>query len=52
MLKQTRQRINEIPSGGAYDTRQSYAIVHIKQAAPLIPPRKEALVKSEVIRVM
>ncbi len=42
LLNQTRRRINEISGDGAYDTRQCYEAIRIKQAVPLIPPREGA----------
>nr|WP_096618739.1 hypothetical protein [Candidatus Enterovibrio luxaltus] len=51
-FKQTRRRINEISADGAYETRQYYETVHIKQAIPLIPPKKDAFLKNEVIRII
>ncbi|ATF10507.1 Mobile element protein [Candidatus Enterovibrio altilux] len=34
LLKQTRQKINEISTDSSYDTRQYYETVRIKQAVP------------------
>ncbi|ATF09105.1 hypothetical protein BTN50_0578 [Candidatus Enterovibrio altilux] len=42
LLKQTRQKINEISAAGVYDTRQYYETVRIKRAVSLIPPKKGA----------
>lgn len=42
LLNQTRRRINEISGDGAYDTRQCYEAIRIKQAVSLIPPREGA----------
>ena len=42
LLNQTRRKINEIPGDGAYDTRQCYEAIRIKQAVPLILPREGA----------
>ncbi|EEX30854.1 transposase [Vibrio coralliilyticus ATCC BAA-450] len=38
LLKQTYRKIIEISAGGAYDTRDCYNAIRVKQAVPLIPP--------------
>ncbi|MGX9521740.1 hypothetical protein ACWX0P_23530 [Vibrio mediterranei] len=40
LLKQARRTINEISGDGAYDTRERYRTIRVKNAKPLLPPRE------------